>query len=122
MPQKIILLGPQALVPDVGSVLLELGIRDKVALVRAGYQEREMDDAEMVATLGVPAHNLRLHGRSTEGCKDDPAFTAAYQARQQRLRRLQAFYRVRLDKIEDAARRSSVRHVSTDLLEQEEKV
>ena len=43
--------------------------------------------------------------------------TAAYTARQQRLRHLQAFYRVRLDKIEDAAKTISVRHVPPELLE-----
>jgi len=119
---KVVLLGPQGIVPDVGTVLAELGVRGKVALVRAGYQEREMDDAEMVATLGVPAVNLRLHGRSVEVFREDPDFTAAYTARQQRLRHLQAFYRVRLDKIEDAAKTISVRHVPPELLEQEEKV
>jgi hypothetical protein len=119
---KVVLLGPQGLVPDVGSVLAELGIRGKVALVRAGYQERESDDAETIATLGVPAVNLKLHERSLEVFKEDTEFTAAYQARQQRLRHLQAFYRVRLDKIEDAAKNISVRHVPFELLEQEEKV
>lgn len=120
--RKVVLLGPQGLVPDVGSVLAELGVRNKVALVRAGYQEREMDDAEMVATFGVSAFNLRLHGRSTEVFRDDPDFTAAYSLRQQRLRHLQAFYRVRLDKIEEAAKNISVRHVAPELLEQEERV
>ena len=33
--RKVVLLGPQGLVPDVGSVLAELGVRNKVALVRA---------------------------------------------------------------------------------------
>jgi len=119
---KVVLLGPQGLVPDVGSVLAELGIRGKVALVRAGYQEREADDADTIATFGVPAVNLKLHARSLEVFKEDTEFTAAYQARQQRLRHLQAFYRVRLEKIEDAAKTISVRHVPFELLEQEENV
>jgi hypothetical protein len=118
----VVLLGPQGATPDVGAVLAELGIRDRVALVRAGYQERESEDAAMVATLGVAAVNLKLHARSAEVFRDDPEFTAAYQARQQRLRHTQAFYRVRLDKIEDAARTISVRYVEPELLAQEEKV
>lgn len=118
----VVLLGPQGTSPDVGAVLAELEIRGRVALIRAGYQEREADDAEMIATLGVPAVNLALHTRSVEVFRDDPDFTAAYQVRQQRLRHIQAFYRVRLDKIEDAARTVSVRYVDPDLLEQEEKV
>ena len=118
----VVLLGPQGTDPDVGAVLAELEIRGRVALVRAGYQEREADDAEMIATLGVPAVNLGLHKRSVELFRDDPIFTTAYQARQHRLRHIQAFYRVRLDKIEDAARTVSVRYVDPELLEQEEKV
>ena len=118
----VVLLGPQGTTADVGGVLADLGIRGKVALVRAGYQERESEDAEMIATFGVPAVNLRLHARSVEVFRDDPDLTAAYQARQQRLRHIQAFYRVRLEKIEDASKTISVRYVEPELLEMEEKV
>ncbi|MDQ3368086.1 MAG: peptidase E [Myxococcota bacterium] len=121
-PGTVVLLGPQGPTPDVGAVLAELGIRGPVALVRAGYQEREAEDAAMVATLGVPAVNLGLHARSNEVFRDDALFSTAYQARQQRLRHMQSFYRVRLEKIEDAARTVSVRHVDPELLAQEEKV
>jgi len=120
--RTVVLLGPQGTTPDVGPVLAEHGVRGKVAIVRAGYQERESDDAEAIAQLGVPAVNLRLHARSVEVFRDDPAFTTAYQARQHRLRHMQSFYRVRLDKIEDAARTVSVRYVDPELLDQEEKV
>jgi hypothetical protein len=117
----VVLLGPQGVVPDVGIVLGELGVK-KVALVRAGYQEYESEDKDMIASLGVPAVNLKLHARSVEVFREDTEFTPAYQGRQQRLRHLQAFYRVRLDKIEDAGKNISVRHVAWELLEQEEKV
>lgn len=76
----------------------------------------------MVAALGVPVVNLRLHARSAEVFRDDSELTVAYQARQQRLKHMQAFYRVRLEKIEDAAKTISVRHVPPELLEQEEKL
>jgi hypothetical protein len=121
-PRTIALLGPQGTAPDVGAALSELGITGRVALVRAGYQERESDDAELVAALGVPAVNLTLHARGNDVFKRAPEFTAAYQARQQRLRHMQAFYRTRLDGIEDAARKISLRYVEQELLEQEEKV
>jgi len=121
-PGTVVLLGPQSAKPDIGAVLAEHGVRGRVALVRAGYQEREADDAALIETLGLPAVNLRLHARSVEVFRDDPEFTAAYQARQHRLRHMQTFYRVRLDKIEDAARTVSVRYVEPELLEQEEKV
>jgi hypothetical protein len=76
----------------------------------------------MIASLGVAAVNLRLHARSAAVFRDDTELTVAYQARQQRLRHIQAFYRVRLDKIEDAAKTISVRYVEPELLDMEEKV
>ncbi|MCX5747838.1 MAG: hypothetical protein NT062_35690 [Proteobacteria bacterium] len=122
MSRIVVLLGPQGPHPDIAEVLAEHGIKGRVALVRAGYQERETDDAAMIASLGVPAVNLQLHRRGVDVFRDDPTFTAGYQARQQRLRHMQSFYRVRLDKIEDAARTVSVRYVDPQLLEQEDKV
>ena len=108
--------------PDVGTVIAELGIKGRVAIVRAGYQERESDDDELVKALGVQAINLTLHARGNDVFKTATEFAAAYQARQQRLRHMQSFYRTRLDAMEEAARRISVRYVEADLLEQEEKV
>ena len=121
-PRKTVLLGPQGTTPDIGKVLAEQGVRGKVAVVRAGYQEREADDGVLLAALGVPAVNLKLHARGAEVFRGDPEFTTAYQARQSRLRHMQSLYRVRLDKTEDAARTISVRYVDPELLEQEEKV
>jgi hypothetical protein len=122
MSRVIALLGPQGPTPDVGEVLRELGITGPVALVRAGYQERETEDAEMIAALGVPATNLTLHARGNDVFKAAPEYTAAYHTRQQRLRHMQAFYRTRLDGTEDAAKKISVRYVEPELLAQEEKV
>jgi hypothetical protein len=120
--QTVVLLGPQGTAPDIAAALAEHEITAKVALVRAGFQERESEDAAMIATLGVPAVNLELHRRSIEVFREDAAFAEAYKGRQQRLRHMQTFYRVRLEKIEDAARTVSVRYVEPDLLAQEEKV
>jgi hypothetical protein len=99
----IALLGPQGSTPDVGSVIAELGIRGPVALVRAGYQEFESDDAALVAALGVPAVNLTLHARGNDVFKNATEYAEAYGGRQQRLHYLQSFYRTRLDGTEDAA-------------------
>ena len=121
-PRTIALLGPQGSTPDVGTVISDLGIKGPVALVRAGYQERESEDAELVTALAVPAVNLTLHARGNDVFTTATEFAAAYSARQQRLRYMQGFYRTRLDGIEDAARTISLRYVDPDLLEQEEKV
>ncbi len=118
----IALLGPQGPGPDVAAVLAELKIRGRVGLVRAGFQEREAEDGAMVASLGVPAVNLLLHARGVEVFRGDAEFTTAYQARQQRLRNMQALYRIRLEKTEEAEHAISVRYVDPELLAQEEKV
>lgn len=122
MARVIALLGPQGPTPDVGEVLRDLGITGPVALVRAGYQERETEDSELIAALGVPVKNLTLHARGNEVFKHAPEYTTAYHTRQQRLRHMQAFYRTRLDGTEDAAKKISVRYVEPELLAQEEKV
>jgi len=119
-PRTVALLGPQD--PEgahAGRMLGELGVTGRVAVVTAGWQERESEDAALVAALGVPAVNLRLHARAEEVFARDEELAAAYQARQERLRHLQGFYRVRLEKTDDAARTISVRHVEPELLEQE---
>lgn len=119
-PAPVILLGPQqAGGGHAGAVLRELGVAGPIALVTAGWQEREADDAALIAALALPVVNLRLHARSEAVFAGDKPLTTAYKARQELLRHLQDFYRVRLDYIDDAARAISVRHVEPELLEQE---
>lgn len=122
---SVVLLGPQKAESRIGAVLRELGVRKHVALVTAGWQEREADDAPLVAelaALGIAAVNLRLHKRSEEVFSIDEDFANAYSARQERLRHIQGFYRIRLDYTGDAARAISVRHVDAEILEQESRV
>ncbi|CAN5576464.1 hypothetical protein BH11MYX1_BH11MYX1_21870 [soil metagenome] len=122
MTRKIFLLVPQGPTPDVGSVIKDLGIVGPVAVVRAGYQERESDDEALVTALGVPAVNLTLHARGNDVFRNAGEFATAYQARQQRLRHMQGLYRTRLEGIEEAAKRISLRYVEPDLLAAEERV
>lgn len=118
---SIVLLGPQKLDldPEVGRVLKELGVRGRVSLVTAGWQERESEDEALIGKLGVKAVNLRLHKRSEEVFAKDAELKKAYETRQKLLRHLQAFYRLRLDYADDAASAIAVRHVEPELLEQE---
>jgi hypothetical protein len=117
----IVLLGPQGPTPDIGEVLADHGIR-RAALVNAGYQDSESEDAALIAALRVPGVNLKLHARANDVFAKDPELTAAYQARQHRFRHIQSFYRVRVDKTDEAARMISVRYVEPELLEQEDAV
>ncbi len=122
MPADVTLLGSQHAMPDVGAVVRERGLRGPIAMVRAGYQEREADDAALVAALGVPAYNLALHARASAVFTDDPPFAAAYRDRQALLRHMQSCYRVRLEKTEDAARTIALRYFEPELLEGEDAV
>ncbi len=122
MMKAVALLGPQHVVPTAGRLLSELRVTGKVALITAGWQERETDDQALVAELGVPAVNLTLHARSEEVFARDTELAAAYKERQTRLRLLQDFYRVRLEHTAEAGRVISLRQVDPALLADEHKV
>lgn len=118
---SITLLGPQHAQPTAGRVLRDLGVRGPVAVVTAGWQERE-SDASVLPELGVPAVHLGLHARGDEVFGKDVEFAAAYKARQARLKVMQDFYRVRLDHAALAAHAIGVRHVDPALLADEQTV
>ncbi|MBK7583854.1 MAG: hypothetical protein IPI67_27130 [Myxococcales bacterium] len=115
----MVLLGPQQAKPDVGAALAEAGVRGQIALVTAGWQEREADDQALIAELGVKAVNLTLHARSEQLFAADKELAQAHKARQARLRNVNDFYRIRLDHAFEAARAISVRHVDPELLAEE---
>ena len=101
---RVVLLGPQP--PDsdqVGRMLAELGVTRPVALVTAGWQERELEDEALASTFGVASVNLRLHARSEELFTADAELATAYKARQERLRHMQGFYRMRLEATDDVS-------------------
>jgi hypothetical protein len=120
--RPVVLLGPQHVKSTIGRVLRELRAGERVALVTAGWQERETEDQAVFADLGAPAVNLTLHARSEDVFARDPELAAAYKERQARLRLLQDFYRVRLEHSEEAARVISLRQVDPALLADEQKV
>ena len=119
LPQSITLLGPQHTEPSVARVLRELGVQGPVALITAGWQERE-DDPTSVPALGVTAINLGLHARANDVFYKDSELAAAEKARQARLKLMQDFYRIRLDHADQAARAISVRHVDPQILAEEQ--
>jgi hypothetical protein len=92
-----------------------------VALITAGWQERESDDQALVANLGVEAINLTLHARSEALFAADRELDAAHKERQARLKQMQDFYRIRVSHAFEAARAISVRHAEPDLLAEEDR-
>lgn len=113
----ITLLGPQHAQPKVARALRELGAK-RVAVITTGWQERESDPG-VLPELGVPSVNLGLHARADDVFAKDRELAGAYKARQTRLKLMQEFYRVRLDRLDQAAHGISQRHVDPELLAEE---
>lgn len=121
-PPTVVMLGPQHPTSDAGRVLADLGVRGLVALITAGWQEREIDDDAVIASLGTEAINLTLHARSEEVFARDPELAEAYKQRQIRLRQLQDVYRIRLDHAAETARAIALRQLDPALLAEERQV
>jgi cyanophycinase-like exopeptidase len=73
-----------------------------VALVTAGWEERELEVEELAAHLDRPVVNLRLYGRAEEALRADPEFLEAYRARRARMRAQSVAYRARLGHLVEA--------------------
>ena len=97
MTPSITLLGPQRR-PTLDRVLSSLGVGGRVAVVNAGWQEREADDAEILALAGGErAGNLRLFARWMDVLRADPEYAAAEREHRLVLDELQQLYLIRLD-------------------------
>ena len=92
----ITVLGPQRR-PTVDRVLESLDVDGPVALVTAGWQERESDDAELVGLTGGRGVNLRLHARWLEVLQDDGEYARAEREHRALIDDLQQLYLLRLD-------------------------
>ena len=96
-PRHVVLLGPQRLRPTVQDVLPRLvGATAPVAVVTAGWEEREGEIQELREKVGREVRNLELHRRAEEVFQRDAGLFAALQTRRDRLREIQRFYRLRL--------------------------
>ena len=91
------MLGAQRFEPTLGTVVSKLGIDGPIALITAGWQEREPEDDELSAHLGGHTINLHLHARGNQLFQSDPDLAAAHRERQDLLRHLQDIYRIRLE-------------------------
>jgi enterochelin esterase-like enzyme len=102
------LLGPQRQVPTAGAALREMGAAGRVAVVTAGWQEREAEVEELAEHLlreaGCEAVALGLYRRAEAVFAADPELAAAHRRRQDELRALQALYRLQLAHRQAAAR------------------
>jgi hypothetical protein len=105
--RSLTLLGPQRLTPTLPEVVAGAGIdlspgEPPLATVTAGWQEREDEDADLVAALLGNTVNLRLYARVADVFERDPALARAHRERGRRLQDIQALYEVRLGHAMDA--------------------
>ncbi len=95
---RVILLGPQRR-PTVDAVARyhSLGVSGPVAVITAGWQEREADDAELRRLVGGRAVNLSLYRRWLDVQDRDPGYLAGERRLAETLAELQDLYLLRLD-------------------------
>ncbi|MCA9716169.1 MAG: hypothetical protein H6713_13445 [Myxococcales bacterium] len=100
------LLGPQRLAPTLAAACdaLSLAPDARVAVITAGWQERELEHDELFAALARPAVNLRLHARAEWAFERDGELFVAHRSKQDALKQLQGLYRRRLRHVMDSAR------------------
>lgn len=114
--RTLILLGPQRLRQTLAQAVRGSGVEGDVAVVTAGWQEREEEVDELREHLGGRVTNLQLYARAEAVFEADPELARALRQRQDRLRRMQEVYRLRLSYALDAARALLTRRGDAELL------
>jgi hypothetical protein len=109
---QITLMGPRPR-PHLQQALRDLDPEALVAIVTAGWQEREVDDAELRELVGLPTVNLALHERWLAVHEEDREYAHAEREHEAALAELRELYLVQLDHAlsaaYDVARRSDAR-------------
>ncbi len=100
----VALLGPQRHAPDLRDAIDAAGISGKLAVVTAGWEEREDEDLELGQHLGGRAVNLGVFARAERIYERDHELRDAVIARHEQLDALQRLYRLRLAHALSAAR------------------
>lgn len=106
MLRRAILLGPQRLVPIVRPAvefLIGDGHAGPLAVVTAGWEEREAEDGELRDHVARQVVNLEVWRRVEHIFEADPELLQAMRNRHDTLRRVQELYRLRLSGLVAAA-------------------
>lgn len=113
------LLGPQRFRPTVAQAVRAAQVGGRLAVVTAGWQERESEVEELDTHLGARTVPLDLYRRCEEVFRVDRELFEAHRRRQDRLRELQDLYRVRLSHAKGALRELRARAGDRSLLDSE---
>jgi hypothetical protein len=120
LDRHVVLLGPQRLKPTLAPALASLGIEGPLAIVTAGWEERESEDRELREHVGLEVRNLAIFERCEDLFRRDPELFAGMRERHDRMRKVQELYRVRLAHALEAAREMLRRsEMDLDLIEPE---
>jgi hypothetical protein len=115
----ITLLGPQRLQPILNQAVADVdrsvGGRGTLAVVTAGWEERELEIQELDAHVGFRALNLEIYHRVENIFAHDQELLGAMRERHDTQRELQELYRLRLAHHMAALRELSVRPGRHDL-------
>jgi hypothetical protein len=120
MLPRAILLGPQRHQKTVAAAV-EATAKGSgpVAMVSAGWEERESEDDEFKEHVGRRVVNLRVYQRVEQILADDQELLAAMRQRHETLRKVQELYRLRLSGLMAAARALLLRSGEAALLDPE---
>jgi hypothetical protein len=110
MPAAVVLLGPQRHVRLVADALADVAPRGPVALVSAGWEEREAEDQEFRDHVRRDVVNLAVWARVERIFERDPELLRAMRERHDTLRRVQETYRLRLSGAVEPLRELLRRH------------
>lgn len=115
----IILLGPQAIEPNLGKALQSMQIEGPICVITAGWQERAGELAALEAHIGQKVVDLMLYQRAEQALEEDRELFEAHRRRQNRLREIQRLYRIRLSSCLEVTRRLKRMDGDSDILEPE---
>ena len=94
--RRVTLLGPLSDGVDLAAELAALGVDGPVALVTAGWEEGERNDAEIDRRLGGGTRNLGLYGRRLDVLGTDQEYAEAERLLRTQLDELRDVYLERL--------------------------
>jgi hypothetical protein len=119
--RTIWLLGPQYHAPSLGERFKELALPDgPIAVVTAGWQEREGEDEELDTYLDGRSLDLELYRRADHVFRSDPEFREAHRDMQRTLREVEGLYDLRLSFVVESVRRLLVAEGHQELIEPEQ--
>lgn len=116
----MVLLGAQRFDETLASLVRGLDCGGPIALVTAGWREREDEDEALRKHLACETINLRLYQRAAEVFAADRELAQAHRAKQTKLRHKQDFYRIRLSHELAANHVIRQRHAPAEVLTEEE--